>query len=476
MSKQNPDEVIQALVELAVLDATDPERQKEIRRMMKESVEDSQYKGLTPVQAARQWVEKNKIKEQLEEEREARLNDRRMHISELKIEKEKYAAVMEATRARIAGSSPKHTAHESPMLSEAIKGYLDTYATKDMDAMERKAKAALSAFLELVGDKNCDLLRQADVTGFFENIQRLPRNWQALRNKGKSLTAIITDNDDQPGLSHSTFSTNYVVPVRQFLEYSHHRLEECGFPSLKTDPKTIAIYYGDKKSDGAGKQRPITTEELRVIFEGERMIKHAISTSTLHKYWLPHIGLFTGARINEICQLDPQTDITVIDGILCFDFTEEGGVGTGVKKSLKTASSVRRVPVHSQLLELGFESYINHLRESGATRLFPDWQPRAGKASKNAERWFQRELETLKIKDITPGKKLVGFHAFRHTFINHAFENDIDPKYKALSGHDDETESDVVKGYRGSLSIKKLKTIMEQFQFDLDFITPVIPS
>lgn len=477
MSKDNADEVIQALVELAELYASDSEQRHEMQCAIKDSVQDGPYKGLTPVQAARQWLEKHRITEQLDAERDARVNDRLALLSQLKIEKEKYAAIIEATKASIGSSPPKHASHhDSPLLSEAIEGYLSTYATKDMDAMEKKAKAALSAFLELVGDKKCDALRQADVTSFFEQIQRLPRNWQALRNKGKSLKAIITDNDGQQGLSSSTFSSNYVVPVRQFLEYSHDRLEERGFPSLKTDTKTIAIYHGDKKTDGAGKQRAIDIAELKVIFEGDRMKKYAKSPEELHKYWLPLIGLYTGARINEVCQLNPETDITVIDGILCLNFTEEGESDTGVKKSLKTASSIRRVPVHSQLLELGFEDYIKSLKKSGATRLFPAWQPRSGKASKNAERWFQRELEELNLKDTTPRKKLVGFHAFRHTFINHAYVNDIDSKYKALSGHDDETESDVVKGYRGELSTKKLQSIMEQFKFDLNFVKPVTPS
>lgn len=34
----------------------------------------------------------------------------------------------------------------------------------------------------------------------------------------------------------------------------------------------------------------------------------------VHEFWLPMLGLHTGARINEVCQLNPQTDIGTEDG------------------------------------------------------------------------------------------------------------------------------------------------------------------
>ena len=39
------------------------------------------------------------------------------------------------------------------------------------------------------------------------------------------------------------------------------------------------------------------------------------------RYWVPLIGLFSGMRLNEVCQLD-VADIRLIEGVPCFVITE----------------------------------------------------------------------------------------------------------------------------------------------------------
>jgi integrase len=55
---------------------------------------------------------------------------------------------------------------------------------------------------------------------------------------------------------------------------------------------------------------------------------------------VPRIALLSGMRLEEICGLEID-QLTKIDGVLCFD----------IRKG-KTETSVRPVPVHSQLLPL----------------------------------------------------------------------------------------------------------------------------
>ena len=83
------------------------------------------------------------------------------------------------------------------------------------------------------------------------------------------------------------------------------------------------------------------------------------------RYWVPLIGLHSGMRLNEICQLD-VADIRIIDGIACFAVTEESLSGSR-DKSLKTKSSARIVPVHPTLLDLGLMAFVdeNPLMASG---------------------------------------------------------------------------------------------------------------
>jgi hypothetical protein len=74
-------------------------------------------------------------------------------------------------------------------------------------------------------------------------------------------------------------------------------------------------------------------------------------------FWLPLLGLYTGARLNELAPLgaaDVTTDLA------------EG-------RRLKTVGSRRSVPVHTELLRIGFTDFVDHVRKrNGANgRLFP---------------------------------------------------------------------------------------------------------
>lgn len=82
-------------------------------------------------------------------------------------------------------------------------------------------------------------------------------------------------------------------------------------------------------------------------------------------YWLIPLGLFTGARLEEIGQclvsdIRHEAELWFIDINIYFDGTEETGIE---QKSTKTESSIRQVPLHPTLLLMGFLRYVEQLRK-----------------------------------------------------------------------------------------------------------------
>ena len=74
---------------------------------------------------------------------------------------------------------------------------------------------------------------------------------------------------------------------------------------------------------------------------------HSVRKFHLPYYWIPLIGLFTGMRINEICQL--RIDDVYKDGKnYVFNIVESKDT------QLKSNSSERIIPVHPHLIKLGF--------------------------------------------------------------------------------------------------------------------------
>ena len=82
-------------------------------------------------------------------------------------------------------------------------------------------------------------------------------------------------------------------------------------------------------------------------------------------------------------------------------------------KRVKTKSSRRKVPIHTELVALGFLEFVEGCRESGVkAKLFPDLRPdRSGVMTGNWSKWWGRYARKLGITD---HRKV--FHSFRHTF------------------------------------------------------------
>jgi len=225
------------------------------------------------------------------------------------------------------------------------------------------------------------------------------------------------------------------------------------------------IRYKGNQKDGARKQRAFTTAELKRLFEGAEYAAFAADPKQAAQYWLPLIGLYTGARVNEICQLNPQCDIREDEGIWFFDFNEDSVADERVTKSVKTEGSKRKTLVHSKLIELGFLEYVHGINKQGSNLLFPQWTPTRGRASPAAEDWFRQFLAETGLRDETPGRTLLGMHAFRHTLLHYGFNHHI-ANIEVITGHAGEA-SRVVRGYRGEMTLANKKAIIEKLNFEI---------
>lgn len=143
-------------------------------------------------------------------------------------------------------------------------------------------------------------------------------------------------------------------------------------------------------------------------------------------YWVPVLLAYTGARLEEICQLF-RRDVEQKDGhwiIHIRDWDES--------QSVKTGKS-RVVPLHPHLLELGFERFLATCATEGP--LFSELKVNnlTGRYSDKLGKWLGeqiRQILGLKTGSISP------LHAFRHTFVTHMRDLDIrEDIQNAITGH-----------------------------------------
>ena len=156
-------------------------------------------------------------------------------------------------------------------------------------------------------------------------------------------------------------------------------------------------------------EKDYSREELKAIFssplyKGGWQPQFADFGSAL--YWLPLLMAYTGARREELAQMDVADVIQDDDSGVWFLF-----IRPGEDKSVKTASSRRKVPLHDDLIALGFLDYVSALPSAG--RVFPKLarHPSNGYGSAVGKAWAKYLREVAKIdSQASPS------HGFRHSF------------------------------------------------------------
>lgn len=152
-------------------------------------------------------------------------------------------------------------------------------------------------------------------------------------------------------------------------------------------------------------------------------------------YWLPILGLYTGARINELCQLWLDDVGQTEAGTWYLDMNENTA-----DKSLKRQKdssicwSKRRVPIHPDVVALGFDAWCDRMRQEGFKRVFPDlsWNEKTHYA-KEPIRFMSALFSRLGM----PRDNTLVFHSFRHTFNNALARLTCSPELrKRLMGHE----------------------------------------
>lgn len=165
-----------------------------------------------------------------------------------------------------------------------------------------------------------------------------------------------------------------------------------------------------------------SAEEIKKVVN---LLTHPIEALKDERKWIPLIGIFSGMRLDEICQLYVE-DVQCINNIWCFSVNDEKD------KKLKNLSSRRIVPIHPYLIEQGILSHVERIKAEKHERIWPCLSfSKINGYSNQFGKWFQR----FNRQNISNDKRKV-FHSFRHSFANKLKQEDISESIIAeLMGH-----------------------------------------
>lgn len=399
--------------------------------------------------------------------------------------------------------SPRHlapTPHHLPVHSEyaceccrteraedPVSSILATFLARKQASwkldQQKKMETQCTTFVELMGDPPLGSLNRQMVWDYEAKLRKMPANrYGAARRHGTneaSRLLELAESLDEERLSPKSVE-RYMDALSSMFAWATQNM------ILTSNPAEGALEKARKITRAQDDRQPFSETELNQIFSarwfadgtGERNSRGRLYQFRPHYYWLPLLGLYTGARLNELSQLyiadvgRTETDVYFLD----FNLNSPDKTDfDGRDKSLKTVDSQRIVTLHPQIIDLGFFDYIEALAKAGYQRVFPELKHDAIKGyGKPAGSWFNERFLGKQLGMPRDGRRT--FHSFRHTFITALSELDVPHDIQSqLAGH---SRGDTItsKRYRKDTGPERLLKYVTLLDFNLPVIKPFVVS
>lgn len=378
--------------------------------------------------------------------------------------------------AHVVSNEADRAVEKSEPLSFYIKDYMDFRARQKPMSQSAigKANRAFDVLLELTGDKAASALTLEDVEHFVDILIQLPRNYSKSKKyysgNGERLPLeeiiAIAARDGDPLIRLKTVK-DYTSFVKPFFKRAAKRryvdpIVREGFENLdvmKIDP------------DDRIKAKPFDEGHLPLIFSSDRFAPEMFRDKP-ERFWMPIFCALMGVRRGEIARL------------YCSEVTRDSDTGIWYmdivhdpenKRTVKTESSRRQVPVHPDLLRLGFLRFLKQQRECGYVQLFPNLKPNNDEDwGDEVSTWFNNKGHLRKCGVVAEEGTRLSFHSFRHTFINYGKQNFLNTAVRdEITGHSAGTRKTNASGdYEQVFGLQAKLDYLSQVSFHLPEIEP----
>lgn len=318
----------------------------------------------------------------------------------------------------------------SELLSNAISRFVVEKVKKDKIGLKHyeDVQKRLAVFLVFVGDKAVRDVTRDDLKSYRDHLDQLPDR-AILRLKTDDVRKAVELNSKRPKpievIGPITVDLKYLGPVGRFFDWlvDEEQIERSPAQGIKS---------GQIDDVGAKfKRHPLKSDQINRLFAVT-----ARKSRVTAFYWVPPLMLFTGARINELAQLR-TSDLCDHNGrvhlnVLCLkpeadEPEDEAPVATaqapGDDRSAKTAAARRLIPIHNELIRMGFLKFVEFRRRGvkAPCQLFSELEAnRHGHWSAAISKALNRQIRKLGITN-----PVFSAYSLRHNFYDGCVNNKI---------------------------------------------------
>jgi len=317
---------------------------------------------------------------------------------------------------------------------------------------ETMNRGTFDLFEEIFGNKPVHLYTLQDAGKYRTILKNIPAAWKR-QKETRHLSYEEACRFDGPKLKDSTVN-DYIVRMTAIFNFA---VDNAYCDRNIFNSVTIVKVKRNNRD-------PWTAEALHFLFKPANFFKLQRTGFASH-YWAPLIAAYTGMRRSEIfflnaVDIEKSRDgfwvisVNDIDRKILGNEASQQQIGV---KTLKTETSIRKIPIHNDLLALGFLNYVEkRLTDKKNPRLFPEYKARRGQAGHDFSNvfgdWIRESANKLSPEvQARLFPTYLGMHAFRHLFIYETREQRIDENMsRRLAGH--AVNNDAHDKYGGAIS------------------------
>lgn len=339
----------------------------------------------------------------------------------------------EAAAQRVSDDSEQSIVH-------VFKRY-QTEALRKAGGKEKTVRRTLSdyasivrRFNEFIKSRPVSSVTKRDVVEFRDLLLQLPsRAKQSVAMMPLKQQALVAKEQGLKTLSASTVRKQLMALSGFFEVALEYELVD------KNPVRGVSKRLTQETSDRSGEDKQYSNEELRNVFalplftEGFRPRSSVYGEAV---YWLPLLAYYTGARAEELAQLYVR-DVKKEQGIHYLHIIDDAP-----DKTVKNKGSVRKIPLHEHLIDLGFVEYVQSQSPDG--RLFPKLKASSERYAGKVSLWLGKYFrENAGLRE-----EVKAMHGLRHAWSTLARNAGIPKDVRsAITGHSSGDVSDTYGEY-----------------------------
>lgn len=344
-------------------------------------------------------------------------------------------------------SKIKNTNNKNLSISELLTKWKDDCG----DAIKEKVPHIQSFIACFPEKEKLDEIQSSDIVQWIEILKITPKHFHRIKEfKNLGIEDILSQNEKlkYPCLTNKTINT-YINSFSTFHKWAKKKGVVCS-----DNPTKDTLF--NKKDLSSPIPLTYTHQEMQQIIS--YLTKH--KQEKIDLYWAFMIAIYTGMREGEFCQLRTK-DIRTRDNIQYFSINNEED------KTIKNQNSIRMIPIHKKLIELGINDFIKEREKTDNSNLFPSFKVYTRGTRKTFNKCFSQPIANI-LKELGLKKQGRLVHALRHTCVDELRLSGLsDDEIQFLVGHKKQT----MTNYYGRRQSSTPLTLFQEWINKIDYST-----